>query len=310
MVAPDTNNSPSETKQDQKATQATLRSHLRGLFTNSLTGRWIGFGSVISILSGLVLGVVVNDVRFGIVVGIMGEAISLTIGLMARINEVEQNVILRLREHNELFNLVQRVAEVDEPHLTQRLKTYRHALRELSEGRYSLSCLEDVYEDDKQSIRAMQPHHVLRSTCPVRGTLEDVRNQFQNRSFLGSIEAHKHAVERGVYVVRVFSFENRELSRLPLITEHMNALEQAGVECYSIFPNEPEFHKAQQVRTDFVIFGETKVSLGILSARGEVVGAEVNYNRDNLEEYTRQFDLLVELGERHKSGRGQLPSES
>ena len=270
---------------------------------------WVGFGSVISILCGLSAGLIFKDLTLGILLSVIGEAISLTLALLNRLNEIETSLYARLREQAQVFSLLTRVAESSDPHLRRRFDALRHELRELADGRFVLRTLDDVYEDDKLTIRALHRHDILRSTCPVRGTKDDARDQFTNKAFLGSVEAHMEAAQRGVVVARIFSFETRELSQLSLIQDHLKQLHKSGVECYCVYPNEREFSQARQVRTDFVVAGESRVSVGVLNAKGEVSGAEVNYNDDYVKYYIDQFRILVDLAERHTAlSRSEAPN--
>ncbi|MGM0576544.1 MAG: hypothetical protein ACQEXJ_12515 [Myxococcota bacterium] len=252
-----------------------------------------------SVLAGVCGGLLFSDVEFGILLGVMGEGIALLLAHAVNLGEVERNILHHLSEQSELFHLMKHVAETDETHLTRRFNLLRHELRELAEGRYTLESLEAVYEDDKDTIRSLRRHDVLRSTCPVTGTHTEIEEQFRNKSLLGSIEAHKNAANRGVVVARLFRFDHREHYDLPIIREHMDDLEASGVECFYLFPNESEYAQVHTIPTDFVVFGTSKVSVGVLNTRGVVAGANVNYAPQAVEHYIRQFRTLIDLAERH-----------
>lgn len=261
-------------------------------------------GTAVSALSGVMAGLWFHA-EGGIVVGLVMESVTLSLSLWARVSEAEERLRGHLEDAVSFVRLSQRISKTDDPLLTERYQDLLHAQHELSEGRYDLRSLEAVYDDDQRSIRYLEKHDVLRSICPVAYEEAAIRTQFGNRSYRASIIEHISAAQRDVTVIRICIFVKHEHYKNEFVQSHLSELEKKAIKCYCIVRNDPEYKQAQQIDSDFVVFGERKVSVGTIDpTTGTVNGARVFSDHDTVKKYIRNFDTLVRIAQRHEVNEG------
>lgn len=257
-------------------------------------------GTTISALGGWFAGYSLNK-EIGLITGLLLECIALVITLWIRISETEANLIEKFEESYESVKLANKIAETDEPILTELYQDFLLKQKELSQGRYELKTLEAVYEDDKRSIDYLQKNDILRSICPFSHSEEEIIEQLENRSYVTSINAHMEAAIRKVKVIRVFIFVEKKLYDLDIIQNHLNKLTEKGIECRFIFLDDSAYKQAKQIDTDFAIFGDKKVSIGTIDpATGTVNGARIRSDIETIRKYKREFQTLARIATEHK----------
>jgi hypothetical protein len=258
-------------------------------------------GTVVSLLVAVLSGIFF-DAKTGVLTGLIAEVLTSVSVLWVRVSEVEKTVTDDISRVLDLVGLYRKVAELDDPLFTEKYKRLLWDLRELSEGRYDLLTLEQVYEDDTRSIEMMQPNEILRSICPLARDPDAARQQISNKSYLASIKAHVDAAKRGVRVIRIYAFLDNALYEIQEIRSHLDGLVDAGVEVHVVFHGDPKFRHTQSIDMDFLLFGDRKVSIGKIDPRTEIVsGTRVDTNRTAVEKYTRDYNTLLRIAEVYSS---------
>ena len=256
-------------------------------------------GTTISILGGWFAGYKLTK-EVGLTTGIMLECIALIATLWTRIVESETNLLNKFEEAYDSVKLANRIAATDEPILTELYQEFVLKQKELSEGRYELKTIEAVYEDDRRSIEHLKRNEVLRNICPVAHTPEEIKKQFNHRSYVTVINAHKEASIKGVKVIRIYAFLKRELYENELSQRHLNDLVNNNIECKYVILDDHSYNQAKQIDTDFAIFGDKKVSIGTLDpATGTVNGARIRSDIETIRKYIREFEMLSRISKEH-----------
>lgn len=239
------------------------------------------------------------DLIFGTMVGLLTEVLGVSLALWARLAEAESDLTAQLRDSSAFMRLASRVAATDEPIITERYQRLLQEMNELAGGRYELSSLEAVYDDDQRTIGYMRSHETLRSICPLASTTKDIDGQLTNRSFISSTNAHIEAHRAGIHVIRIFIFVDEEHFELPILQGHLRHLAESGLDCRYIFRNNPAYREAQMIDPDFIVFGEHKVSIGTIHpGTGTVSGAHVRTDSESVTKYIRDFEKLQKISKR------------
>jgi len=171
-------------------------------------------------------------------------------------------------------------------------------LVDIANGYYSIQDLAAVYADDILSIDDLRGEDVLRSMCPVGGSPNVAVQQFLNKSFQASMEAHYRAASRGVKVHRIYIFETRELLRnSDACRAHITEANGKGIKVRIIVLDEKPFEDALRMPHDFIIFAEKKVSVGRVGPNSRVDGADVYADKENIERYRLEYEKLMRLSE-------------
>ena len=180
-------------------------------------------------------------------------------------------------------------------------------LTELAAGHYEIKGQQNVYKDDIESIKVLDPNETLLSVCPV-GKLEGsgseideldiVRKSLANVDFLESMEAHYDAARKGLKVKRIYLFKSKlSLDNLDECKDHLNKVRDNGIAVSIIFldnhPRDDDYVRAVHPR-DFILFGNNKVSvaLGNMGSRESIAGAEIWSSRDKIESHRASFKEL------------------
>lgn len=255
-------------------------------------------GTVVSTAVGIISSVFLNDKATGLTAGLVSETLTTVLVLWVRISEVHESVSREISHVLELSTLYEKVAELEDPLFTEKYNQLRWHLRELSEGRYLMHNLNEVYEDDTRSIELMKKDEVLRSICPLARDTDPVDQQLSNKSYLASIDAHINAAKKGVRVFRIYALPDFELLENEKLRAHLSQLVDADVKVYYIIYGDPRFRQAETIDLDFLIFGDRKVSIGKIDPRSEVVsGAIVVTDKTTVAKYIRDYNTLLRIAE-------------
>ncbi len=204
----------------------------------------------------------------------------------------------RLGEAVELLGLARSVEAKGDEILSKKLKFLMGELRALAQGRYELRRLEDVYLDDAESIGLLHRGEVLRSTCPV--SRNDPVAQFKQRFYVMAMEAHTKAKRRGVDVERVYLFHDRTGYDIPDVQKHLSDLVMDGLDVRIILRDDPAFAKVEGLYSDFVVFGERKVSIGKIEGEdGTVTGASIYSDPLLVTKHISDFGVFLSISYPH-----------
>jgi hypothetical protein len=265
-------------------------------------------GTLLSIVLGLLLA---NHFPspYQYVIGLLSEILVVALSLGMLLYELNTRVLLAIRDRDILVAAADFAATSGDPCFRNRLQDIRHQLAELSIGRYALSDLHAVYSDDIESIKILTAGQKLCSMCPVGGGPADVALQFSNKSFTASMDEHYNAAEhRQVIVERIYVFERQRL--LVDVAECRSHLDEAAgrkVNVRLIFLDDPRFGHALTLPRDFIIFGENKVSVGLIGENSRVDGAAVSAERDTILSYRRKFEQLLMQSEAYSEYQRRDP---
>jgi hypothetical protein len=260
-------------------------------------------GTVVSLLVAVLSGFFF-DAKIGFQIGLIAEVLTSVSVLWVRVSEVEITISDDISRVLDLANLYRKVAELDDPLFTEKYKQLIWNLGELSEGRYDLLTIEQVYEDDTRSIDMMQSNETLRSICPIARDSDAAIQQISNKSYLASIKSHIDAANKGVRVIRIYALLDNELFNVNELRSHFDELVTQKVEVYLVFHGDPKFRLTQTIDLDFLIFGDRKVSIGKIDPRTEVVsGSHVETNHTTVEKYTRDYNTLLRIADRYVPGQ-------
>lgn len=251
-------------------------------------------GTLLSIVLGLLLANHFSS-PYQYVIGLLSEILVAALSLAMLLYELNTRVLRAIQDRDILVAAADFAATPVDPCFRNRLHDIRHQLAELSIGRYALSDLHAVYSDDIESIKILTAGQKLCSMCPVGGEPADVALQFANKSFTASMDEHYDAAEhRQVIVERIYVFERQSiLGDVAECRTHLDEATRRRVNVRLIFLDDPRFGHALTLPRDFIIFGDNKVSVGLIGENSRVDGAAVSAERDTIQAYRRKFEQLL-----------------
>ena len=166
------------------------------------------------------------------IIGLISEVIVILITVSFFFYTYNETLSSKISDYSILVKAMDTVRRVDDPAFRQRFIEVRQALIEIANGYYSLKTLAEVYDDDIASIDNLKKGEILRSMCPVGAGTESIVEQFTNKSFLASMDAHYRAAARGVIVYRIYIFESIDALEIPdVCLMHLKQALQSGVDC-------------------------------------------------------------------------------
>lgn len=266
------------------------------------------FGTLISIIAGVYSAYQLQDNYKAIIFTLLIEIVLLIVALGFLIVE------LRGQFQNWLDSMITLIKASNYIGLTRdevfagRFANISKELRELSEGRYSLANIREVYDDDIRSIGQLKSGDSLASMCPVQGTPEDASAQLKNKNFVASMNAHLKAAADGVTINRIYIFENSSTYNDASVQKHLkeaavvqnNNGVKSGIKISIILLDDDSFSDAKELPRDFIIFGNKKVSVGRISAESRVAGGDVFADRETIDEYKIMYEGLLRNSEAFK----------
>ena len=269
--------------------------------SRSATAIWV-IGALVSI--GLVLVGYFwpqsQDVTNAALLGFIGATVTLILEIRVKLSDLETSVIDKISDIQTEREIL---AKSDDEFLVSRYRELKEELRQLAIGRYRLSSLAEVYQDNIRSMRALSKGERLLSTCPVSTvSTEDAIKQINNPHHKASIQEHIAAARRDVQVVRIYLFRNRGFFEVPEIKQHLLELARNGLDIRVIFRDEVELYTP----IDFLVFGERKVSIGIINPdSGMCVGSQIEADPEAIKRSIRDYGVLERVSHRIEDLVGQ-----
>jgi hypothetical protein len=209
---------------------------------------------------------------------------------------IAEDILRVASESVMLADIIGKMANIRDETAQGRYEGYLNKLKELAAGLYELTSLDEVYRDDVVSINRLRKGEILRSTCPV--SPGDTDTQFADDGFVKSTNAHKNAAGRGVQVRRVFIFPTRAVAHSRVVKGHIADLRSSGVQVKAIFRDEPRHRMNNMLVDDFLIFGELKVSIGVIEPGSwKIRGANVHMDKESVIQHTKNYDHLFEIAD-------------
>jgi hypothetical protein len=183
---------------------------------------------------------------------------------------------------------VERLARIDDVFRIKHAEL-QSEMADLARGIYRIRTLTSLYQDDIRSIERLRSGDILLSTCPVTpaSTTEAMR-QVTTPEYKESMRAHLDAVKRGVQVTRIYLLRDIDLFLHPPLTKHLLELEKGGLDIRVILRDQTILDG----RFDFLVFGSTKVSVGVAEPGAGTVSGAIVYTdpitiRTHVDEYSK-----------------------
>jgi hypothetical protein len=147
------------------------------------------------------------------------------------------------------------------PGVSSKAKELRERLRHLCNGEVVLRWRPEVYEHDRELLKALQPPEVFRAAVPPLD-----KDSFDDADFLEFIKAQKGAAKkRSLSIERIYMFKDETSLQQRLddavIRKHMDDLHNCSRHMKLFAVVAPTL-----CRSDFVLFGDTRCSI----SRGDV----------------------------------------
>lgn len=260
-------------------------------------------GTCISIAAGVFSLFWLEDPYKAIVLALLIELMLLLISLGVLVVELRSQFATWLGSMVTLINASNYVSTTRDEIFAERYHNIAIDLKELSEGRYSLANISEVYDDDIRSIRQMQKGESLFSMCPIQGDAEEASKQLQNKNFSASMDAHYRAANRQVNIHRIYIFEKNSTFESSVVQDHLHTASLANtgtenkdrIKVSIILLDDERFSDAKELPHDFIIFGSKKVSVGRIAPNSRVAGGDVFADRHSIEKYRMEYERLLRI---------------
>ena len=268
-------------------------------------------GTVFSIVIGIVFALYSKDFFESIVVVLAAEIVVMISALYSKVGELHDRLhdhvsekLLHMSEKLHDMTLLAKSADyissTQDEIYRERYRNVILELEDLSNGRYQLNSLSEVYDDDIRSMKQLRQRESLDSMCPVQGNSNDALRHFNNKFFMASMEAHYQAAKDGVSVRRIYIFEISETAKQDFVIDHFEKCAQRNCKIHYILLDDERFQDAKDLPRDFIIFGERKVSVGRVGQDSRVSGGDVYADQYSVERYRREYERLLRISEPYR----------
>jgi hypothetical protein len=244
-----------------------------------------------------------EDAAGGIILGLIGTAITLALEARVKLTDLEDTIRDGTKNLGKIIEEKLRDFDLEWKILSRgfddvfsaKHRELKEEIRQLALGRYRLHSLLDVYKDDISSMRALSKGERLLSMCPIATTSkEEIVKQITNPYYKASIEEHTACVTRGVEVVRIYQLRDKE-SFTPELKSHLSNLAKKGIDIRVVLRDETDLH----TDIDIVVFGTKKASVGIIDVdTGVCCGANVETDPRTVEKYIREYSMIEKVAQR------------
>lgn len=252
-------------------------------------------GTVFAILLGLVSSLAAQGVYESVMLALTSELIVLIMSVASMILELRGQIFGWLNDMVLLIRSANYISSTEDEIFSEKYRDVITQLEELSVGRYRISSINNVYDDDIRSIRQLHRGESLYSMCPVPGGVKNAKSQLNNPNLQASMQAHYDAKEKGVTVHRIYVFEKSNTYSDSSIQEHLKEVKRKGVAVYIILLDDPLQIDAQELPSDFILFGNRKVSVGRIGQGSRVSGGDVFADKQSVETYGREYERLLRI---------------
>jgi hypothetical protein len=227
-------------------------------------------------------------VLYSLLIGLIGVALTLILDQRLKTHDIE-NLVKSASQEALVAAEIARLSEIDEI-FGMKYAELKGEMADLARGIYQVRTLTSLYQDDIRSIGMLRSGDILLSTCPVNpASVEEGVRQITSPAYRESINAHLAAAMRGVKVTRIYLLRDMRTFRHTPITRHLTELEQAGIDIRVILRDQVILDS----QFDFLVFGNSKVSVGVAEpGAGTVSGAIVYTDRALVQKYIAEYDKL------------------
>jgi hypothetical protein len=249
-----------------------------------------------------ILAIRITDVKdvatllVALVVGVIGLATDLWLRL-ADLDEKFTGLgkkvdagLAATENESRLAKLIEINARQD-PNFAIRYSKLKNEMGKLAGGTYEIGSLDELYDDDVQSIGALNPDEQLLSLCPVSPSdPQGVIEKLSGPRYRASFTAHQRAFAKGVKVTRIYRFRNQALFERPELKPYVSELAKSEMDLRVVFEDKIP---SQVDNFDFLIFGNKKLSIGLVGVGGEIVGGEVYLDPVRIDIYKNKYQTIV-----------------
>lgn len=215
-------------------------------------------GTIISILAGVSSGIYASP-STGIMVVLLTEGVTISLTVLLIASGMRENLLASIKESTQLLQATEKLSNFEDRQFKERyLELYRELI-ELSKGIYNISLRSDIYMDNIKSLDALEPGDIFRATVPVSAT--DHKGQLVDEYFQYYIEKQIEMAKKGVKIIRMYIFPNKEISESVEIKNHLSRLTDNNIEVRVLIrdDNLPLSRKHVELfDSDFLVFGEKK----------------------------------------------------
>lgn len=227
-------------------------------------------------------------VLYSLLIGLVGVALTLILDQRLKAHEIE-NLVKSANQEALIAAEIARLSEIDGI-FGIKYAELKSEMADLARGIYQVRTLTSLYQDDIRSIGMLRSGDILLSTCPVNpASVEEGVRQITSPAYRESMNAHLAAAKRGVKVTRIYLLRDMRTFRHTPMTHHLSELEQAGLDIRVILRDQVILDS----QFDFLVFGNSKVSVGVAEpGAGTVSGAIVYTDRALVQKYIAEYDKL------------------
>lgn len=228
---------------------------------------------------------------------LMAEIITVGLSIIIMLTELHGHIANWFRDHSVQHRASMMVSDLNDPEFRIRYRSCIAQLGKLANGSYKVETLGDLYNDDILSIDRMIKNSRLSSMCPVPGNEKQANTQLTDMNFVASVESHIKAVSRGVDVHRIYVFSSTSTFQEPVCMNHLRKVKNKRIDVRIILLDDERYSDAKKMPSDFIIFGSSKVSVGLLGPSSKVVGGVVYSDAESVNEWQREYERLFRISE-------------
>lgn len=240
-----------------------------------------------------------------LLIALTGLTLTLILDQRVKLGDIER-LVEQINAEASIETEISRLSKVDE-YFNVKYAELKSEMADLAKGIYQIRTLTSLYQDDIRSIKRLRSGEVLLSTCPVTpASEEEAVRQVTSPAYQESMRVHLDAVNRGVKVTRIYLIRDMSFFLHPPITKHLTELEDAAMDVRVILRDQVILDG----QFDFLVFGKSKVSVGVAEpGAGTVSGAMVYTDDAMIRRYAAEYEKLRVMSTRpsdllrvHKAG--------
>ncbi len=253
-------------------------------------------GTILAILSGFASSYL-SSRDSAIMVTLITEVLTISFTVLSIVTGLRENLIKSVKESSELLQATEKLSIFEDRQFKEKYIELYRELIELSKGKYTINLRSDIYMDNIKSLDMLKPNEIFRATVPVSAS--DYKGQLSDEYFQYYIEKQIEMAQKGVKIIRLYLFPNKEISESVEIKNHLDRLVDNKIEIRILIRDEhlPISRKHVELfDSDFLVFGEKKVSIGQLGIKDNVVvSTQINIDPNLVKKYTDNFQILYDI---------------
>lgn len=223
-----------------------------------------------------------------LLIALTGLTLTLILDQRVKLGDIER-LATQINAEASIETEISRLSKVDE-YFNVKYAELKSEMADLARGTYQIRTLTSLYQDDIRSISRLRSGEILLSTCPVTPASEaEAVRQLTSPAYRESMRAHLDAVNRGVKVTRIYLIRDMLFSLHPPIAQHLTELEDAHMDVRVILRDQVILDG----QFDFLVFGNSKVSVGVAEPGAGAVSGAIVYTDDAIiRRYAAEYEKL------------------